>query len=49
MDAAASIPSNVGTYLARRLVEVGIGHYFTVPGTTMRGEGSENSRDEESS
>lgn len=29
---SANIPSNVGTYLARRLIQIGIKEYFAVPG-----------------
>jgi hypothetical protein len=28
----ADVPSNVGTYLARRMIELGIRDYFVVPG-----------------
>ncbi len=32
-DGGKEPPSNVGTYLARRLMQIGIKSYFGVPGT----------------
>lgn len=34
MSDGNTIPSNVGTYLARRLINVGIKEYYAVPGTS---------------
>ena len=31
-DAPDDVPSNVGTYIARRMVELGVTEYFVVPG-----------------
>lgn len=32
LDLTLDVPSNIGTYLARRMVELGVKDYFVVPG-----------------
>lgn len=33
LDSNVDVPSNVGTYLARRMIELGVKDYFAVPGS----------------